>query len=414
MERKSGSNKKANFLKSDKRGGERGFKKKFGGASRSNFKKKRFGGKNKKELSTDLFIKKAKPSIETKYESKRIYSDFDLHEKLKKSLLEKKFISPTEIQDKTIEKSMGGEDILGIASTGTGKTGAFLIPIVDRFLKGDKHFKTLVVVPTRELATQVQEDLRSITKGFGLFSVCLVGGTPTYIDVKRLKVKNNIIIGTPGRLIDMVKRGALKLEKVEVLVLDEFDRMLDMGFVEDVRFLKKNTKNLKQTMLFSATLDKKLKPIIDEVINEPFSVMVNSGEHSSDNVEQDVVRIERGENKFDKLTEILSKKEVKKTIIFAETKRSVDIVSKNLKEAGVKVEYIHGDKTQKSRDFALKKFKDGRADVLVATDVAARGLDVKGITHVINYERPRDQDSYIHRIGRTGRAGAVGHALTFI
>jgi ATP-dependent RNA helicase RhlE len=190
--------------------------------------------------------------------------------------------------------------------------------------------------------------------------------------------------------------------------------MLDMGFVEDIRFLKKNISNLKQTMLFSATLDKKLRPIIDEVIENPFQVLISSGGQSSDNVEQDVIKIERGDSKFDKLISMLNEKHFEKTLIFAETKRTVDTVSKNLKEAGIKVEYIHGDKTQRSREFSLKKFKDGRADVLVATDVAARGLDIKGITHVINYEKPRDYDSYIHRIGRTGRAGATGHTFTFI
>lgn len=398
----------------EKKGGARKFGGRSGGFSGSR-PKGRFGARGKqKDIDAALFVKKAKPVIETRYNPSRVYNDFDIHESLKAILEKNNFKEPTEIQDKTIDQSMTGQDILGIANTGTGKTGAFLIPIIDRFLKGNKDFRTLVVVPTRELAIQVKADLDSMTRGFGLFSICLVGGTPTYKDVKRLQMKNHIVIGTPGRLIDMVKRNALKLTKTEVLVLDEFDRMLDMGFVEDVRFLKKNMPNLKQTMLFSATLDQKLKPVIDEIIQNPFTVMINSGGQSSDNVEQDVVKIEKGENKFDKLTSMLKQDNFEKVLIFAETKRAVDLVSKNLKEAGVLVEYIHGDKTQKSREISLKKFKDGRADVLVATDVAARGLDIKGITHVINYERPRDYDSYIHRIGRTGRAGAMGNALTFI
>jgi ATP-dependent RNA helicase RhlE len=390
----------------------------FGGGSRGSSSPKsrgRFGAKGRgKDLDPELFIKKARPVKETKYNPTRVYDDFDIHESLKSILAKNNFREPTEIQDKTIDESISGQNILGIASTGTGKTGAFLIPIIDRFLKGDKDFRTLVVVPTRELALQVKEDLDSMTRGFGLFSICLVGGTPTFKDVKRLRMKNHIVIGTPGRLIDMVKREALKLVKTEVLILDEFDRMLDMGFVDDVRFLKQNMPNLNQTMLFSATLDKKLKPIVDEVIKNPFTVMVNSGGQSSDNVEQDVILIKKGEAKFDKLLSMLKQDTFEKTIIFAETKRAVDLVSKNLAEAGMKVEYIHGDKTQRSREFSLKKFKDGRSDILVATDVAARGLDIKGITHVINYEKPRDYESYIHRIGRTGRAGKTGTALTFI
>lgn len=415
MERKSGTRRRGtNFRSSVSKRGTKKFAKKYSTQGRTRFRKRGFSGNNKKNLDTKLFIKKAKPVKETKYNPERLYSDFQLHDKLKKALEVKGFKFPTEIQDKTIDQSMGGKNILGIANTGTGKTGAFLIPIIDRFLEGEKDLKVLVVVPTRELAIQVQSDLRSMTRGMGVFSVCLVGGTPTFKDVKKLKMKNHIIIGTPGRLIDMVKRRALKLDKTGVLVLDEFDRMLDMGFIDDVRFLKKNMENLGQTMLFSATLDKKLKPVIDEIIKNPYTVMINSGGQSSDNVEQNVVKMERGENKFDKLLSMLEEKDFEKTLIFAETKRSVDLISKNLKESGIKVEYIHGDKTQRSREFSLNKFKDGRSDVLVATDVAARGLDIKGITHVINYEKPRDYDSYIHRIGRTGRAGKLGHALTFI
>ena len=382
------------------RGGKRGGK---GGAR----------GK-KKDLNPKLFIQGAKPVAETKYKPTRSYAQMDLHPKLEKSLLSIGFEFPTEIQDKTITQSMNGKDILGIANTGTGKTGAFLIPIIDRLLKEKKDFRTLVVLPTRELANQVQKDLQSMTRGFGIFSVCLVGGNPTFKDIKKLKYKNQIVIGTPGRLMDMVERGALKLDKTEVLVLDEFDRMLDMGFVNDIRFLKKHIKNLKQTMLFSATLDKKLKPVIDEIITRPFEVMVNSGLKSSDNVEQDIVRVERGESKFDVLIDMLRQDGFDKVIVFAETKRAVDMIYKNLKDAKIKVEYIHGDKTQRSREFSLKHFKNGRANVLVATDVAARGLDIKEVTHVINYDAPTDYDTYIHRIGRTGRNGTTGHSFTFV
>ncbi len=403
-------------------GGKRNFGGKSGGGKRKSPFGNRAGGRGgrgggrgkKKDLNPKLFIQAAKPVAETKYKPTRSYAQMDLHPKLEKSLLSVGFEFPTEIQDKTITQSMNGKDILGIANTGTGKTGAFLIPVIDRLLKEKKDFRTLVVLPTRELANQVQKDLQSMTRGFGIFSICLVGGNPAFKDVKKLKYKNQIVIGTPGRLMDMVERGALKLDKTEVLVLDEFDRMLDMGFVNDIRFLKKHIKNLKQTMLFSATLDKKLKPIIDEVIQKPFEVLVNSGAKSSDNVEQDIVRVERGESKFDVLIDMLKQDGFEKVIVFAETKRSVDMIYKNLKDANLKVEYIHGDKTQRSREFSLKHFKNGRANILVATDVAARGLDIKEVTHVVNYDAPTDYDTYIHRIGRTGRNGTTGHSFTFV
>jgi ATP-dependent RNA helicase RhlE len=373
------------------------------------------GGRGKKkDLDPKMFVKAAKPMEETKYNPTRSYADMGLHEKLEKSLLSIGFEFPTEIQDKTITQSMNGKDILGIASTGTGKTGAFLIPIIDRLLKEDRDFRTLVVLPTRELANQVQKDLQSMTKGFGIFSICLVGGTPAFRDVKKLQYKNQIVIGTPGRLMDMVERGALKLEKTEVMVLDEFDRMLDMGFVNDIRFLIKHIKNLKQTMLFSATLDKKLKPVIDEVIQKPFEVLINSGSRSSDNVEQEIIRVERGQSKFDLLADMMDKEHFTKTIVFAETKRTVDMIYKNLREVGIKAEYIHGDKTQRSREFSLKNFTTGKVPILIATDVAARGLDIKEVSHVVNYDAPTDYETYIHRIGRTGRAGKTGHAITFV
>ncbi len=394
-----------------------------GGSGKSPFKSRGGGGRGgsknigrgrKKDLNPKLFIKTAKPVEETKYQPTRKYSEMNLHPKLEKSLLSIGFEFPTEIQDKTITQAINSKNILGIADTGTGKTGAFLIPVIDRLLKENRDFRTLIVLPTRELAMQVQKDLQSMTRGFGIFSVCLVGGTPTFKDVKKLKYKNQIIIGTPGRLMDLTEKGALKLDKTEVLILDEFDRMLDMGFVNDIRFLIKHIKNLKQTMLFSATYNKKLKPIIDEVVERPFEAMTNSGLKSSDNVEQDIVSVKRGESKLDILVDMIGREAFEKVIVFAETKRNVDRVYKNLKDADIKVEYIHGDKVQRSREFSLKNFKNGKANVLVATDVAARGLDIKGVTHVINYDAPKDYDTYIHRIGRTGRAGNTGNAFTFV
>lgn len=398
-----------NNKRSPRRGGGRN-------SSGGHFSKRGRGGfrRGGKVLDHKLFIKKATPVEESVYTPSRKYSDMDLHPKLQKTLNFKKFEFPTEIQDKTIEQSMQGRDILGIAATGTGKTGAFLIPIIDRLLKSGKPFQTLVVVPTRELANQVEQEFLSIAHGLQLYSICLTGGTSVGRNLKRLKMFNHFVIGTPGRLIDMVERNALKLQDTEVLVLDEFDRMLDMGFIDDVKFLTSKMENIKQTMLFSATVGTKLKPTIDQLLNDPFEVMVNTGTNSSDSVEQNIIKVGRGENKFAKLMDLIEHDDFSRVLIFAETKRVVDKLNKELRGAGIKSDLIHGDKTQRAREIALEKFKKGRVDVLVATDVAARGLDIKGVSHVINYEPPKDYESYIHRIGRTGRNGKAGHALTFV
>lgn len=392
---------------SDTRGG----RKSFGGNNRFTKSKRNF----KSKISDhSLFVKKAKPVEETVYIPLKEYSEMDLHPALHKNLAGKGYTYPTEIQDKTLQESLVGRDILGIANTGTGKTGAFLIPIINQLLLATKPFSSLVVVPTRELANQVEKEFFSLTQNMRMFSICLTGGTSVGRDLQKLTRFHHLVVGTPGRLIDMVKRGALKLENMQVLVLDEFDRMLDMGFIEDVRFLTKQMPNIKQTMLFSATLDRKLKPIIDEIVPNPFEFMATTGVNSSDTVEQDIVRVGKGEDKFSKLVEILAQPGFDRVLIFAETKRAVDHLHYDLAKQGIKSDLIHGDKSQRAREVALDKFKQGRVDVLIATDVAARGLDIKGVSHVINYEIPQTHESYIHRIGRTGRAGKSGFALTFV
>jgi len=337
----------------------------------------------------------------------------DLHPRLKSNLRKKKFIHPTEIQDKTIESLSEGRDVLGIANTGTGKTGAFLIPLINRLLS-DHTFQTLVVVPTRELAEQVELEFKSLSKGLNLFSSCFIGGGSIGRDLHRLKLKNHVIVGTPGRLIDLMDRGALRLKPFEVLVLDEFDRMLDMGFIDDVKKLTAAMKNRQQTLLFSATVNPKLKPSIDQMLNDPLEVRISSGESTGDHIEQDIVKVPEGENKFDVLLDMLQREGFEKVLVFAETKRGVDRLNKRLRESGIRTDLIHGDKTQQMRKRALEKFRRGKIQVLVATDVASRGLDVSDVTHVINYETPQNFEDYVHRIGRTGRAGKKGWAFTFV
>ncbi|MEX1003591.1 MAG: DEAD/DEAH box helicase [Crocinitomicaceae bacterium] len=382
---------------------------------------KRSGGnanrqqRNKRSSSIDpqRLVKKASPIGETEYVSDRTFDQMNLHQGIIKNLKHKGYERPTQIQDEAIEKLVDGSDLIGIAKTGTGKTGAFLIPIVENLLRAEKPFQSIVIVPTRELAIQVEEEFKSIAHQLNLSSVCLIGGTSVNRDVERLKKFNHLIIGTPGRLMDMQNRRVLHLDRISVLVLDEFDRMLDMGFVKDIRKMVSQMRNRKQSMLFSATRDTSQASIIKEIVKNPFEVQVSSGQTTSDHVDQDIIRV-KGGDKFGMLLDLVKKTDFEKVILFAETKRLVDRLNKKLNQSGIKSDLIHGNKSQNYRSKALDKLKAGKIKILVATDVAARGIDVSNISHVINYQLPMDIDTYIHRIGRTGRAGKAGKAFTFV
>jgi ATP-dependent RNA helicase RhlE len=281
-------------------------------------------------------------------------------------------------------------------------------------LQNSKPFTSLVVVPTRELALQIKEEFISLSKGMGLYAACFIGGTNLGRDIEQLKRRNHIIIGTPGRLLDLSQRKALRLQEISVLVLDEFDRMLDMGFIDDIRKMVDLMHNRKQTMLFSASVDKMQGSIINQMVQNPVEVKVSSGTSTSDQVDQDIIKVPKGSDKFEMLRNLMDDKQFQKVLIFAETKRLVDRVNKKLNQSGIRSDRIHGDKTQSYRIKALEKFKRGNVQVLVATDVAARGIDVSNVTHVINYQLPMSFNSYLHRIGRTGRANNTGKALTFV
>lgn len=383
--------------------------------------KRRFSGnrsnkrsfRNTKVIDPSNFIKKAQPVEETEFIAPIGFSEMNIHDTLKATIAKKGYVDPTEIQSKTIDDLIEGRDIVGIANTGTGKTGAFLIPIIHQLLTFDKKFETLIVLPTRELALQVEQEFKSLTKGMKLFSSTLIGGTNVNKDIAKLRRRNDIIIGTPGRIMDMMNQRALKLTHFDILVLDEFDRMLDMGFVKDVQKISSAMPNRRQTMLFSATIDQTQYDMIETLVTNPLHISVSSGTSSSDLVEQDVIKL-GGRDKFTVLTSLIENADFKKVLIFAETKRTVNVLNRRLNQAGVKSDMIHGDKSQNYRVSALRKFKTGKVQVLIATDVAARGIDISDITHVINYQPPTSMDSYIHRIGRTGRAGKTGHAFTFI
>lgn len=378
---------------------------------------KRTNGKSSKKVSTldpELFIKKAVHTREITYSPSRKIADLPVDSKLIENLTKKGYSLPTEIQDKTLEAILSGRDLLGIAQTGTGKTGAFLIPLVNRLLGSGPAFQILVVVPTRELAVQVEAEFKSITKNLNLYSACFIGGTSVHKDVQTLRRPSHVIIGTPGRLLDLASQKVLDFRHFKGLVLDEFDRLLDMGFLKDIQHIIRAMTNRRQTVLFSATEEKSQKKVIEEILHDPVHVRVSTGNVTADRIDQDVIRVKEGENKFQVLLSMMEDASFQKVLIFAETKHWVKKVCRKLQQAGIAADEIHSNKSQNYRLKALNDFRSGKTRVLIATDVAARGLDITEVSHVINFQQPRNFDSYIHRIGRTGRAGKAGKALTFI
>lgn len=370
--------------------------------------------KKESTLDPNRLVQKAKPAAPIFSAGQRKFADLRLDKRLLDRIATKGFEEMTEIQDQTLDAMLDGRDVMGIAKTGTGKTGAFLIPILERLLTGPHDFGTLILLPTRELAQQVETEFKSLTKGLNLYSTCVIGGTNIQRDIQRLRRTQDFLIATPGRLIDLMNRKAVKVQDYSVLVLDEFDRMLDMGFVKDVFRIADRMHDREQTVLFSATENGKQRKHIDELLYRPVEIRTASGQATSDHIEQRIVRIGAGEDKFRILVDMLKQPEFKKVLIFGETKHGVSRLAHKLRKNGITSDEIHGNKAQNYRVKALNKFRRGEVMVLTATDVAARGIDIDDITHVINYQLPMDMESYIHRIGRTGRAGKVGHAITMV
>ncbi len=347
------------------------------------------------------------------YEPEHSFEEFHVNQDLLQRIKQKGFTAPSEIQDKAIPVLLQGDDLIGVAGTGTGKTAAFLIPIIDRLLEEPEDQSALIIAPTRELASQINDEFRSLVKGLGIYSTCLIGGLSVRDSIQALKRTNHIVIGTPGRLLDMHDRGLLDLENFETLVLDEFDRMLDMGFSDEMRMINKEMVNKQQTMLFSATVDPSQRKLINEIAGGAQEVQAAMNTQKTDAIHQDVLHV-RGQDKFQLMHDLIAEQEEEKVILFCETKRKADEILKRLKNEDIRADVIHGDKTQNARQTALRKFKRGNITVLVATDVVARGIDVSDVALVINYEPPRNYTDYVHRIGRTGRAGKTGRAITMI
>jgi len=370
--------------------------------------------KNDNVLNSNLFVKKAKPIEEISYTPTRKIEDLPVDNIIIKNLLEKGYKVPTEIQDRTIEAILSGNDMMGLAQTGTGKTAAYLIPLIQQLLGIRPKYQILIVAPTRELAVQIEDEFKSISKGTDLSSTCVIGGTNVQRDIQKLKRNYHFVIGTPGRLLDLTNQGAINLGLFNTLILDEFDRLLDMGFSRDINRIIDGMHHREQTILFSATEDKSQKELLSRLLVDPVEVRVSNGKVSADHIDQEIIYVKEGEKKMDILLDMVRDESFKKVLIFAETKRWVSRVAKQLRSAGIQADEIHGNKSQNYRLGVLDSFKNNKIQVLVATDIAARGLDISNVSHVINFQQPKDIDSYIHRIGRTGRAGQSGKAFTFV
>ena len=386
----------------------------FGG-SRSSFGRgpKRFRGVKKSVLDQNKFIKKATPVAEVEeYISKNRFADFKLVQELKNNIITKGYETPTPIQDQAIPPALDGRDIIGVAATGTGKTAAFIIPLINKIVMGQKQ-KVIIITPTRELASQIDIELREFSKGMGIRSVQCIGGARIGRQISELSRNPQFVIGTPGRINDLIKRGRLNLAGTQNIVLDEVDRMVDMGFINDIKTILSTLPKHRQSLFFSATIPPRINDLIKTFLNNPVTVSVKTT-ITSDNVEQDIVKVRFDQRKIEILHDILNKPECEKVLIFGRTKRGVENLSNDLEKRGFKSSSIHGDKAQNKREKALRLFKDDHINILVATDVAARGLDIDDVTHVINYDLPENYEDYIHRIGRTGRINKRGTALNFV
>ncbi|MCI3860475.1 DEAD/DEAH box helicase [Lactococcus garvieae] len=341
------------------------------------------------------------------------FNELGLSEGIVETLTAIGYEQPTPIQEQTIQLALSGRDVLGQAQTGTGKTAAFGLPTIEKINPENKAIQALVIAPTRELAVQGQEELFRFGKSKGLKVRTVFGGSSIEKQIKALRSGAHIVVGTPGRMVDLLKRKALDLSHLETLILDEADEMLNMGFLEDIEFIIGKTPAERQTLLFSATMPNDIKKIGVKFMKNPEHIKVAAKEMTADRIDQYFIKTKEFE-KFDVLTRLLDVERPELAIVFGRTKRRVDEITRGLKLRGYRAEGIHGDLDQNKRLRVLRDFKGGHLDILVATDVAARGLDISGVTHVYNYDITQDQESYVHRIGRTGRAGKSGRSVTFV
>lgn len=366
-----------------------------------------------KQLDTSMFVKKARvqaqdpaPVVTTKF------SELALDPLIQQSIEKKGYTIPTPIQEKAIPYVLEGRDVIGIANTGTGKTGAFVLPLIQKIFK-NKETRILILVPTRELGMQIKDEIAQFGYGMNIYSTLCIGGRFIRNQIYDLRRDPHFIIATPGRLKDLIKQRAVDLGRFNTVVLDEADRMVDMGFIEDITHILSMLPKERQSLCFSATMSPQINLIVNKFLKDPVTVSVKI-QNVSDQVDQDVIRITNGQSKVDVLEDLLRKDSFSKILIFSRTKWGAEKLSVHLNSKGFKSAAIHGDKRQRQREQAIALFRENRCNILVATDVAARGIDIPDISHVINFDQPATYDDYIHRIGRTGRGDKTGSALTFI
>jgi len=380
----------------------------------------RFGsgrGRNMKGGNIHEFIRRANvkstQASPAQVVNEVLFSSLDLPETLKSTIIRHGYINLTPIQAQGIPAIRAGKDVIGIANTGTGKTAAFLIPLVENILK-DFNYKALIISPTRELALQTRDELRKFSGNMPIFSTLCIGQSSMQIQISGLRHNPHVVVGTPGRLKDLINRGVLKLGMFKMIILDETDQMLDMGFIHDIKEIISYLPETRQSLFFSATVSPAISSLISSFVKNPVTISVKTQETLT-NIKQDLVRLDKKiGSKMEKLSSLLKQEEFKKVLVFGRTKHGVERMARDLFQKGFKVTSIHGDKAQFQRQQAIRMFKEDVVSIMVATDVAARGLDIANVTHVINYDIPQTYEDYIHRIGRTGRANLSGTALTFV
>jgi ATP-dependent RNA helicase RhlE len=373
--------------------------------------KKQFRGRPQNSIDVSQLVRKATIEEDIAYIPQHQFADFPFTQQLKEAVLSRGYTTPTPIQDQAILPLLEGRDVVGIANTGTGKTAAFLLPLIQKVLH-DRTQKALIIAPTRELAVQIQEELTAFTHNMQIYSVLCIGGVNINPQIRQLARRPQFVIGTPGRLKDLEKQRKLFLADFRNIVLDEVDRMLDMGFINDMRYLISKLPTPRQSLFFSATMPDSAQQIMREFLTNPVTVTVKTRD-TSKNVDQDVIRA-NGQAKIDVLHDLLAQDGFDKVLVFGRTKWGMEKLAKLLERRGFRVAAIHGNKNQNQRQRAISMFKSNEVKVLLATDIASRGLDIPNVTHVINYDLPESYDDYVHRIGRTGRAEQKGSAITIL
>lgn len=372
------------------------------------------GNKYKKHIDTRRYINHdVVPNKQKNYESTHTFEELGLQSAIIDNLKAAGITKPTAIQDQAVKPILEGGDVVGLANTGTGKTAAFLLPIIELISRDIQHNHTLIIAPTRELANQVNDEFKVLSRGSGLKTAVCVGGLSIKHQIRALKQGAHVIVGTPGRLKDLAQRRALNLDKLQTLVLDEADQMLDMGFLPDMKHMINLAPKDRQLLCFSATTNPKSTKLFESMLNNPTTISVLA-KTTSKHIHQDVIKVHDHSQKLEQLVDLIDNDDFGKVLVFGETKHGVRKLADKLTKRGFNSASIHGNKSQSQRQRALNSFKSNQTRVLVATDVASRGLDVPNVDLVVNYDQPNDHDTYIHRIGRTGRAGESGHARTFV